>query len=186
MQQCNTYLFPLFLLGDYFALNETSVLLSIVIPNNHYWSDLHALICFPLTYCFVNGIWPNFVSHEMVKLPNSCNLKKTLIMLACLQIFQTVRGSKSYEFIIHNVVKSVCHNIYIPTTLNLSRTGITSMLHTVITCNCWYKQYFLYTGRQDSVMGVVIRLWIGWCVVWMPAEASNLPLLKDVKTSSGP
>jgi len=57
-------------------------------------------------------------------------------MLACLQMFQTVRGSKNYEFIIHNVVKSVCYNIYILTTLNLSSTGITSMLHTVTTYNC--------------------------------------------------
>jgi len=137
----------MFLLRNYFALNETSVLLRIVIPNNHYWSDLHALICFPLTYCFVNGIWPNFASHEMVKLPNSCNLKKTLIMLACLQIFQTVMCSKNYEFIINNVVKSVYYNIYIPTTLNLSSTGITSMLHTVTTYDCWCKQYFLYSGR---------------------------------------
>jgi len=84
-----------------------------------------------------------------LKLPISCNLKKTLIMPACLQIFQTVGGSKNYEFIIYNVVKSFCYNIYIPTTLNLSNTGITSMLHAVTTFITVDKNniYYILGGR---------------------------------------
>lgn len=71
-------------------------------------------------------------------------------------------------------------NVYLPVSTNGS-----SYVYVSMPTDKEFVHLFVPTRSQDSAVGIVTRLWDGYCAVWIQAGTGGFSLLPNIQTSSG-